>query len=124
MVQSAKTDFAPSHLSTWVSFLLSEAVGGRRTFSEGGEVYIGGGRNTMGGICVGESYTEVGGICEYGRWEEYGREGSSGAYLSRKRGAAASQGQRNRFWKIQEINFVQYFGEDSILCSVMTILKP
>ena len=53
MVQSAKTDFVPSHLSTWVSFLLSEAVGGRRTFSEGGEVYIGGGRNTMGEIWAG-----------------------------------------------------------------------
>ena len=118
MVQSAKTDFVPSHLSTWVSFLLSEAVGGRRTFSEGGEVNIGGGRNTMGGIWVrGRGAIRR---WEYGRWEEYGREGSSGAYLSRKRGAAASQGQRNRFWKIQEINFVQYFGEDSILCSVMT----
>ena len=76
----------------------------------------------MGGTCVGESYTEVGGICEYGRWEEYGREGSSGAYLSRKRGAAASQGQRNRFWKIQEIDFVQNLGDYSFL-SLTTILN-
>ena len=72
MIQAAKVDFAPSHSG---SFPLSEAVRGKAWVG----IHRGVRKKTMGGIRV------------------RGRGGSLGAYLSRKRGAAASQGQRNRF---------------------------